>query len=203
MPTTTKLGDWLGRRLSNHTPGTSAATDYMGRNIIAGDKDFNGQALATAANYPPADWAASTAVALGVIRRLPGTKEVQTLTSTGSPTGNLKVNGQTIAMASIDAAHILTALTASGIAAGDVAVTGSGPYTLTFAEALGNVGQVVVDNSGLSGGTFAAATTTQGALAGQILQVSTAGTTDTTKPAAPGQIGGTVTDGTAVWKRLK
>lgn len=43
--TTTKTKDFLGTLLINATPGTSNATDYMGRAVQAGDKDFLGRSL--------------------------------------------------------------------------------------------------------------------------------------------------------------
>lgn len=45
MTTTTKRQDYLGRWLSNANPGTTAAKDYIGRNVIAADKDFLGRLL--------------------------------------------------------------------------------------------------------------------------------------------------------------
>lgn len=47
MVTTTKTKDYMGRLLVNATPGTSAATDFLGRAVIAGDKDYLGRALGT------------------------------------------------------------------------------------------------------------------------------------------------------------
>lgn len=43
--TTTKTKDFINRPLVNATPGTSAATDYLGRSVVASDKDFLGRAL--------------------------------------------------------------------------------------------------------------------------------------------------------------
>src|SRR5262245_39706637 len=43
--TTTRTKDYLGVLLVNATPGTSQATDRLGRGVIAGDKDFLGRAL--------------------------------------------------------------------------------------------------------------------------------------------------------------
>jgi len=45
MPTTLYLRDYLGRKLSNATPGTTSATDSLGRAIKAGDADSMGRAL--------------------------------------------------------------------------------------------------------------------------------------------------------------
>lgn len=209
MATTTKLGDWLGRALNNDTPGTSVATDYLGRKVGASDKDYNGQSLINTPNFPPADWAATTAYALGATRKLPSTGEVQALTATGTPIGTLvlAVNGvKTTAISTVNAANIQAAIIATGqVATGDVTVTGSGtPWAINFDKHLGNVPQVTVDGtSSLSGGSYATSTTTQGAIDGTILQVTVAGTTASSKPTAPSKIGGTVVDGTATWKRLQ
>jgi hypothetical protein len=43
--TTTRTKDYLGVPLVNTTPGTSAATDRLGRSVVAADKDFLGRAL--------------------------------------------------------------------------------------------------------------------------------------------------------------
>jgi hypothetical protein len=43
--TTTRTKDFLNRPLVNPTPGTSSATDYLGRSVVATDKDFLGRAL--------------------------------------------------------------------------------------------------------------------------------------------------------------
>jgi len=43
--TTTATKDYLGVPLVNATPGTSAATDRLGRSGIASNKDFLGRAL--------------------------------------------------------------------------------------------------------------------------------------------------------------
>jgi hypothetical protein len=51
MATTTKTADFLGRTLI--TPG-SAAKDYLGRDCLAGDKDFMGQWLAPVGAHPAA-----------------------------------------------------------------------------------------------------------------------------------------------------
>lgn len=45
MATTTSTKDYLGRALTNATPGTSDATDYLGRAVQTGDKDYLGRAL--------------------------------------------------------------------------------------------------------------------------------------------------------------
>jgi hypothetical protein len=69
MPTTTKLQDFLGRWLTNGTPGTTNATDHAGRAVVASNKDFLGRSL-TFDN--PSAWAATTAQSLGTYRRLTG-----------------------------------------------------------------------------------------------------------------------------------
>jgi hypothetical protein len=43
--TTTMTKDYLGVALVNPTPGTSNATDRLGRAVTAGNKDFYGRAL--------------------------------------------------------------------------------------------------------------------------------------------------------------
>jgi hypothetical protein len=43
--TTTMTKDWLGVPLVNPTPGTSNATDRLGRAVIAGNKDYLGRGL--------------------------------------------------------------------------------------------------------------------------------------------------------------
>lgn len=63
MATTTFTADYLGRALVNPTPGTSDATDYMGRDVLAGDVDYIGRDLT--GGPPPPAWAASTAYSVG------------------------------------------------------------------------------------------------------------------------------------------
>lgn len=214
MTTTSKLADFIGRALHNRAPGTSDATDYLGRNVGASNTDYMGRALQDTPSYPPANIAVNTAYTLGQTRRVPGVKEVQTLTATGTPAGNLKLgvtlNGQTlptanIAVGSISAATILAALNAlANVDPGDIAVGGTGPWTLTFSDEFGNVTQITVDNSGVTGGTYAAATTTQGAVNGAILQCTVAGTTHASTPVAtPANVGDSVTSGTATFVRVK
>jgi|SRR6516162_2888748 hypothetical protein len=85
MTTTTKLADYLGRWLSNGTPGTTAATDDLGRQVVTGDKDFLGRGL-TVAN--PAVWVKSTAYAAGVYCRGAGGQLVFAATAGTSGSGS-------------------------------------------------------------------------------------------------------------------
>lgn len=62
MTTTTKRQDFLGRWLGNANPGTSDATDHLGRAVTAGDKDYVGRLL-TFNN--PAAWVTATVYAAG------------------------------------------------------------------------------------------------------------------------------------------
>jgi hypothetical protein len=43
--TTTSTKDYLNRLLVNPTPGTSNATDYLGRAVTAGNKDYMARTL--------------------------------------------------------------------------------------------------------------------------------------------------------------
>ena len=43
--TTTMTKDYMGVALVNATPGTSQATDRLGRSVVAGNKDFMGRSL--------------------------------------------------------------------------------------------------------------------------------------------------------------
>ena len=61
MTTTTSVSDYMGRALVNPTPGTSDATDYVGRDVITGDRDYMGRDLIAAPPTPPDAWAATTA----------------------------------------------------------------------------------------------------------------------------------------------
>lgn len=214
MTTTTKLGDFLGRALVNDNPGTSSATDFLGRGTIASDKDFLGRALANNAIYPPPDRANSTAYTVGQRAKLAGTNEVQTLTVTATG-GNFKLavtlRGTTATTANIPVSGLSAAAITAAIVAlpnvepGDIVVTGgASPYTVTIQSEQGNVGQiaVVAGSPDVSGGTVVAGTTTQGAAAGQVLEVTVAGTSAGSAPSAPA-VGATVTDGGVTWKRLK
>lgn len=59
MVTTVRLRDHLGRLLTNATPGTSDATDHLGRAVVASDLDYVGRDLIATAR------ANTTAYALG------------------------------------------------------------------------------------------------------------------------------------------
>jgi hypothetical protein len=95
-----------------------------------------------------------------------GTAEVQTVTITGVPTGGtftLNYDGQVTAPIDFDAlaADVQAALEAlPNLEPGDVTVLGTGPYTVTFAAALGDVPQLVGNGAGLTGGTAPAVTVT-------------------------------------------
>lgn len=69
MATTTFLADYLGRWLTNGTPGTTQATDSLGRAVVASNKDWMGRAL-TFAN--PSNWVTATAYTVGNRVRLSG-----------------------------------------------------------------------------------------------------------------------------------
>lgn len=99
--------------------------------------------------------------------------EVQTITITGTPTGGtyrLAFRGQaTAALAyNANAAAIQAALLAlPNVGASDLAVTGAGPFTVTYGGNLAgqNVDPITLDTNSLTGGTnpsVAIATTTQG-----------------------------------------
>lgn len=95
-----------------------------------------------------------------------GANAVQTLTITGSPTGGtykLRFNGQVTSSIAFDAnaAAIDSALEAlTTIGAGNIAVSGSGPFTLTFQGDLAGKEQPLVelDTNALTGGTSPSAT---------------------------------------------
>ncbi|UCZ58652.1 hypothetical protein [Mycolicibacterium phocaicum] len=85
MATTTKLQDFLGRWLGNATPGTTQATDFLGRAVQAGDKDFAGRSLAFS---NPSLWAQTTAYALNAYIRLSGGAILQATVGGTSVTGS-------------------------------------------------------------------------------------------------------------------
>jgi len=101
-----------------------------------------------------------------------GTAEVQTVTVTGVPTGGtftLTYAGQTTAPIPFNAtaAQLQAALeNLPNLNPGDIVVTGTAPYQVTFTSELGNVGQMTASGAGLTGGTtpgVTVATTTPGA----------------------------------------
>lgn len=212
MATTTKLADFLGRALTNINPGSSNATDFLGRAIGASDKDGLGRALVNSPNFPPAEIARNTAYSVGDVRRIPGTKEVQTLTATGTPSGNYKIgvdkgdgvqNTANIPHTANAAAVQAAVVALPNVEPGEVTVAGTEPKTFTWESELGNVPNMTVDNTGLTGGTFAFSNTTQGAVLEQVLVCTVAGTTHASNKPTPPAVGATVTDGTVTWKRLK
>jgi len=70
MTTTLRKEDFLGRNLSNATPGTTDAKDHLGRNVLASNKDFLGRALTVVPH------AVATAYAKGAIVYLSGGQEL-------------------------------------------------------------------------------------------------------------------------------
>jgi hypothetical protein len=97
MPTTTttKLQDFLGRWLVNATPGTSQATDFLGRKVIAGDKDFVGRNLGFS---NPSGWITAHAYTVGqTIRSTSGAILQCSVAGTSAatePTAPASVGGQ-------------------------------------------------------------------------------------------------------------
>lgn len=213
MTTTTKGADSLGRALTNDNPGTSAATDFLGRAVGASNKDFRGVALTDNPVYPPVDRANSTAYTAGQRVKVAGINEVQTLTVTAT-SNNYKLavtnRGSTVTTANILYSSVGTAITAAIVALpnvepGDIVVTGSSsPYTVTVQSEQGNVAQlsVVAGSPDIAGGTVVAATTTQGAAGGQVYEATVGGTSGGSVPTLPAK-GATVVDGGVTWKRLK
>lgn len=85
MTTTTYLQDYLGRWLTNGTPGTTNATDTLGRSVAASNKDFIGRALVFA---NPSGWVQTTAYATGAYARLSGGAILQATAGGTSVTGS-------------------------------------------------------------------------------------------------------------------
>ena len=82
MTTTTYKQDYLGCRLSNATPGTSAATDRLGRSVGASNTDWLGRKLVEG------PWVLTTAYAVGAQVYLAGGAELICTvagTSAGTP----------------------------------------------------------------------------------------------------------------------
>lgn len=80
MPTTTSKEDFLGRDLVNGTPGTTQATDYLGRAVGAGSTDFVGRALTSK------PWTATTATAVGAVVYVAGGELTCTVAGTTAST---------------------------------------------------------------------------------------------------------------------
>jgi hypothetical protein len=85
MTTTTKLQDYLGRWITNATPGTSNATDALGRAVKTGDHDFIGRLLLFS---NPSGWVQTTAYSLGNNVRLSGGAILTCTTAGTSVTGS-------------------------------------------------------------------------------------------------------------------
>lgn len=85
MTTTTKRQDFLGRWLTNDDPGTSDATDFLGRDVTASDKDFVGRALAF---DNPAAWVQTTAYSVGDYVLLTGGEILECTVAGTSVTGS-------------------------------------------------------------------------------------------------------------------
>lgn len=90
--TSTDAQDFLGRYLTNANPGTSPATDFLGRNVLTGNHDFLGRNLVGAV----AAWAATHAYTAGAEIELGG--DVLSCTTAGTsaasaPTPPAKVGG--------------------------------------------------------------------------------------------------------------
>lgn len=62
MTTTTKRKDYMGRWLANANPGTTNATDFNGRAVIASNKDYLGRTLVF---DNPGAWATGTPYVAG------------------------------------------------------------------------------------------------------------------------------------------
>lgn len=85
MATTTKLQDYMGRWITNGTPGTTQATDSVGRSVAASDKDYMGRLL-TFSN--PSGWVQTTPYSLGAFARLAGGAILQATVGGTSVTGS-------------------------------------------------------------------------------------------------------------------
>lgn len=159
---------WNEWTLSADFTGTEQVVQFSGTPMI---RDVH--------EIPGGEYATLT----GVVR---GTSEVQTLSITGSPTGGtytLTFRGQTTAPIAYNAVNtaIETALQAlSSVGAGNALVTGTGPFTITFAADLANQDlPPIVPSSQLTGGTTPAVsitTATPGSGSG-VLTVTGAGWT--------------------------
>lgn len=93
MPTTTYKEDNLGRDLVNATPGTSQATDYLGRAVQAGNVDYLGRALTAK------PWTLTTATTVGTVVYVAGgelTATVAGTTAGTAPTAPGSVGGTVV-----------------------------------------------------------------------------------------------------------
>lgn len=93
MATTTKLQDFLGRWLTNGNPGTTQASDHLGRNVAASDKDFIGRLLGF---DNPSTWAQTTAYSAGARVRLGGGQLLEATTGGTSVTGSAPTAPSTV-----------------------------------------------------------------------------------------------------------
>lgn len=214
MATTTRIGDFLGRSLVNLTPGTSAARDFLGRNVVASDKDFAGRSLTVTRTFPPPLWVGGAAYStVGTRVRVVKTAEVQTLTPSGASGGTFKVRFDGSAYTAALAQNVdgpTTFQTAfvglATVGAGKATITGTGPWVVTFALALSGLllPLIDVDYSLLTpaGASISVARTTPGGFA--VLEVATAGTAHaSTMPSVSGKnVGDPITDNTVTWKRI-
>lgn len=101
----------------------------------------------------------------------PTDPEVQQVTLTGATAGTFTLTyaGATTAPIAYNAtaAAVRSALEAlPNLDAGDVTVTGTGPWTVTFVGVGGDVPQMSIDASGTTGGTGSVATLTEGGVKG-------------------------------------
>ena len=148
----TKLQSVNKRRARTIVQNLSASTISVGNLNVAG-----GTGIALAQNQKTAFVSTDAIYASG-----PGTNEVQTLTvdATGG-TYTLSFGGQTTSALAFNASAstIQTALRGlSSIGGTNVAVTGSGPYTITFSGSLANtdVALITADSTSLTGNTHTA-----------------------------------------------
>jgi hypothetical protein len=80
MPTTTYKEDYSGRDLVNATPGTSQATDFLGRAVQAGNLDYLGRSLTSK------PWPTSGAVTVGTVVYVTGGELTATTAGTTAAT---------------------------------------------------------------------------------------------------------------------
>lgn len=172
-----------GRLIIRGSDGRAYLADNTSpaRAALIGVSESGAAAIGQWISYvPPKTRLNTSGLAAGVAYYVEGgTNEVQTLTITGTPTGGtyrLSFRGQVTASLAYNAANsaIQSALEAlSTIGAGNVTVTGTGPFTVTFVGTLGdqNVPMLVLHTNALTGGTsptVGIAETTPGAGSGQL-----------------------------------